>query len=290
MKWLKNLIIQGVGRLIPDRQWVQIMYLFHFHKRLNLDNPTTFNEKLQWLKLYYHRPDHTKMVDKYEMKEYVAEKLGRDAVVPVLGVWNKADDIDFDSLPDKFVLKVTHDSGGVVICKDKTKLDIDATKKRLDQALENNYYIQYREWPYKNVQPRIIAEKLLEDVSGDQIKDYKIFCFSGQPYCIQVDFDRFTGHKKNLYDTDWKLLSFSFNYPAHPEIEIEKPDTLEKMLQMARALSDGEPYVRIDFYTVNGKAYVGEITFFPASGFGKFVPEHYDKDLGDMIVLPQKLQ
>ncbi len=289
MKQLKIAFIQIIGRLIPDKQWIQIMYFVHLHKRLDLKNPQTFNEKLQWLKLYYRRPDHTRMVDKYEMKKYVAEKLGEESVVPVLGVWNKAEDIDFNALPDKFVLKVTHDSGGVVICKDKTKLNIEATRKTMKQALKNNYYIQYREWPYKNVIPRIIAEELLEDASGDQIRDYKIFCFSGQPYCIQVDFDRFNGHKKNLYDTDWELLDFSFNYPAHPEIMIERPESLEKMLQMAEILSAGEPYVRIDFYTVNGKTFVGEITFFPASGFGKFVPEHYDKDFGDMIILPNKI-
>ncbi len=288
MKWIKHFIIQYVGCIIPDKIWIEIMYIIHLHKIPNLKNPSTFNEKLQWLKLYYHKPEHTKLVDKYEMKKYVSDIAGNDLVVPVIGIWENVDDINFDVLPQQFVLKVTHDSGGVIICKDKTQLDRDKTKKILRGLLHTNYFKQYREWPYKNVKPRVFAEKYIEDCTGSQLRDYKVFCFNGIPYCIQVDFDRFTDHKKNLYDVNWSLLDFSFNYPAHPEIKIEKPQLLNKMLDIANKLSHGEPYVRIDFYIANDALYVGEITFFPASGFGKFIPEEYDKILGDKISLPQK--
>lgn len=288
MKWIKHFIIQYVGCIIPDKIWIEIMYIIHLHKLPNLKNPSTFNEKLQWLKLYYHKPEHTKLVDKYEMKKYVSDIAGNDLVVPVIGIWENVDDIDFDVLPQQFVLKVTHDSGGVIICKDKTQLDRDKTRQILRGLLHTNYFKQYREWPYKNVKPRVFAEKYIEDYTGSQLRDYKVFCFNGIPYCIQVDFDRFTDHKKNLYDVNWNLLDFSFNYPAHPEIKIEKPQSLNKMLDIAIKLSNGEPYVRIDFYIANDALYVGEITFFPASGFGKFIPEEYDKILGDKISLPQK--
>lgn len=286
---LREFMVQKVFRYVPDKLWVQYKYYSHFRKPLNLKDPKTFNEKLQWLKLYYQKSSHTQMADKYGMKAYVSEKVGSEYVIPLLGVWDRVEDIDFDVLPEQFVLKTTHDCAGLVICTDKSKLDVDKAKQKLQKALKNNYYVCYREWPYKNVKPRIIAEKYMVDESGTQLKDYKIFCFDGEPYCVQVDFDRFHGHKKNLYSLDWELQEFSFNYPAHPEIEIARPDTLEKMLEIAKVLSVGEPYVRIDFYSVDHKPYVGEITFFPASGYGKFVPEKYDRIFGDLIKLPEKI-
>ena len=286
---LRDFFVLKVGKLIPDKLWIQLKYYTHFHKRLDLESPKTFNEKLQWLKLYYQISEHTRMVDKYEMKQYVNEQLGEGHVIPTLGIWNSVEEIDFDSLPQQFVLKTTHDCGGLVICEDKSRLDIEKAKQKLDKSLHTDYYIQYREWPYKNVKPRIIAEAFMQDESNTQLKDYKIFNFNGVPYCIQVDFDRFIDHKKNLYSTEWKLLDFSFNYPSHPEIVIEKPENLEEMLAFAKVLSKGEPYVRTDFYSVNGKTYVGEITFFPASGYGKFIPDRVDREFGDLIILPEKI-
>ncbi len=286
---LRVFLVQKVFRHVPDKLWVQFKYFCHFRKPVNLKDPKTFNEKLQWLKLYYQDPAHTRMVDKYGMKGYVTERIGAQYVIPLLGVWDKVEDIDFDSLPSQFVLKTTHDCAGLVICTDKEKLDVEQAKATLQKALQNDYFVRYREWPYKNVKPRIIAEEYMVDESGTQLKDYKIHCFNGKPYCIQVDFDRFHGHKKNLYSLNWELLEFSFNYPAHPEIEIQRPDTLEQMLLLAAELSKGEPYVRIDFYSVEHKPYVGEITFFPASGYGKFVPEKYDRIFGDQIKLPVKI-
>lgn len=284
----RDFVVYKVGKLIPDRLWIEFKFYLRFKKRCNLKHPQTFNEKLQWLKLYDQRNEHTTMVDKYAMKEYVTKVVGPGHVVPVLGVWDKVEDIDFDALPDRFVLKVTHDCGGLVICKDKKHLDIQAAREKLAAALKADYYIRYREWPYKNVGPRIFAEEYMEDESGVELKDYKVFNFNGVPYCIQVDFDRFVGHKKNIYTTDWTYMELAYNFPTYPECQIPKPQGLDKMLQIAAALSQNESFVRTDFYVVNGQVYVGEITFFPVSGYGKFTPEAYDLQFGNLIQLPQE--
>lgn len=284
----RNLFVFGIGRLIPDRLWIELKYFLRFKKRCNLKSPKTFNEKLQWLKLYDQRNEHTVMVDKYAMKEYVTQKVGPGHVIPVLGVWDRIEDINFDLLPERFVLKTTHDCGGLVICKDKKALDIDAARKKLAKALKTDYFIRYREWPYKNVKPRILAEEYLEDESGVELKDYKVFNFNGVPFCVQVDFDRFVEHKKNIYSTDWEYMKLAYNYPTFPDHQIPKPDTLKKMLDIATILSENESFVRTDFYTVNGKVYVGEITFFPVSGYGKFTPEEYDLQFGDRLHLPKE--
>jgi len=281
-------LFRGVSHLLPDKVYIKLKYRSRLKKKLNLKNPQTFNEKLQWLKLYDRNPEYIKLVDKYEVKKYIEEKLGKEYIIPTLGVWDKFEDIDFDKLPNQFVLKCTHDSGGLVICDDKSKLDLDEAKKKINQSLKTNYFWLGREWPYKSVKPRIIAEKFMVDESGYELKDYKFFCFNGEPKIIQVDFDRYTEHKKNLYTTDWKLCEFSFNYPAHPEIEIKKPEKLEKMIELAKVLAEGKPYVRIDFYSISGEIFFGEITFFPASGMGRFEPDKYDYELGQMIKLPIK--
>ncbi len=293
MKWLKGIkstlavmLVQKVFRYVPDKIWLQFKYFCAFSHFCDFRNPKTFNEKLQWLKLNNRDPKHTEYVDKYLMKRYITEKFGDGYVIPLLGVWDSVDKIDFDILPEQFVLKTTHDCAGLVICKDKSNLDVEMAKRTLTRAMKSDYYVRYREWPYKNVVPRIIAEAYMVDESGVELKDYKVFCFNGEPYCIQVDFDRFVSHKKNLYSTEWQLLDFSFNYPAHPEIVIDRPTNLDEMLRMARQIAKDEPFVRVDFYSIHGRTYVGEITFFPASGYGKFMPEKYDRILGDMIHLP----
>lgn len=281
-------VIKKMTHILPDSVYLRLEYFRRFGRFLNLKDPKTFNEKLQWLKLYDQKPEYCAMVDKFDAKQYIADIVGPQYVIPTIGLWDRFEDIDFDSLPNQFVLKCTHDSGGVVICTDKAKLDMEEARKLIGRSMKTNYYWNSREWPYKNLKPRIIAEQYMVDESGTQLKDYKIHCFDGKPYCIQVDFDRFSDHKKNLYSPDWQLQEFSFNYPAHPEIEIPKPDTLEQMLSLAQVLSKGMPYLRVDFYSVNGKPYVGELTFFPASGFGKFIPHKYDRIFGDQIKLPAK--
>ena len=283
-----SLLLDHLGRFISDESFVKCKYFLYFHKILDLNNPQTYNQKLQWLKLYDRHDEYTQMVDKYEAKNCAASIIGDEYIIPTLGVYNSFDEINFDELPNQFVLKCTHDSGGVAICRDKTTFDYKAARKLLSRNLKRNKYWSSREYPYKDVKPRIIAEEYMEDESGYELKDYKFFFFGGEPRLIQLDFDRFSGHKKNLYTIQWELLPFSFNYSCHPECIFPKPNGLEKMVDIARKLSKGIPFIRVDLYNIKGKIYFGEITFFPASGMGKFQPEEWDYKLGEMINLPKR--
>ena len=271
---------------IPDQMFLKFAYKTLVGRKLNLNNPETFNEKLQWLKLYDRKPIYTTMVDKYAVKDYVASIIGEQYIIPTLGVWDNFDDIDFDALPNQFVLKCTHDSGGLVICKDKSNLDRIATKKKIEKCLKRNFYWSGREWPYKNVKPRIIAEKYMEDESGYELKDYKVFNFDGEPKMIQVDYDRFIGHMRNLYTPDWEYIEASIEYPTNPNHVIEKPETLEKMLELARTLSKGIPHARTDFYSIDDKLYFGEITLYHGSGYEKLTPKAFEDQISSWLKLP----
>ncbi len=252
---------------------------------LNLETPQTFNEKLQWLKLYNHDPLYTTMVDKYAVKQYVAEKIGKEYVIPTLGVWNRFDDIDFNKLPNQFVLKCTHDSGGLVICKDKSKLNVKKASQIINKSLSRNFYYAGFEWPYKNVKPRIIAEQFMEDETGE-LKDYKVFNFNGEPRIIEVDYNRFKGHLRNLYNTEWERIDAIIEYPTDPSRNISKPEVLNHLLELSRKLSLGIPFLRTDFYIVDNKVFFGELTFFHGCGFENIQPKSFDKQMGDWIVLP----
>ncbi len=284
-------ILRNVSHLLSDKQYLKLKYYQRMKKKLNLNNPVTFTEKLQWLKLFDRRPEYTIMVDKYEVKKYVSSVLGEEYIVPTLGVWTSFDKIDFPKLPDQFVLKCTHDSGGVVICKDKYKLDMEIVRKKMTSRVSKNYFWYGREWPYKNVTPRILAEKYMANKSGDELKDYKIFCFNGEPRIVLVCTDRFTdeGLRENFYDLKWNLLNIQ--RPKHPNTaySISKPESLDAMLSLARTLSKNIPFVRVDFYDINGRIYFGEMTFFPASGLEGFIPEEWDYKLGEWIKLPNKI-
>lgn len=275
--------------LFSDKQYLQMMYWLHLGRKLNLKNPKTFNEKLQWLKLYNHKPEYTIMVDKEKAKEYVAKLIGEEHIIPTLGVWDDPDDIDFDALPDQFVLKCNHNSGtGMCICRDKSKLDIEKVKAELRKGLKENYFMRWREWPYKNVPRKILAEKFMVDESGTELKDYKIFCFNGEPRYCQVISDRNTDEKIDFYDMHWKRLVglVGLNDKVHnSEYAIPCPESFENMKQMASLLAKSIPFSRIDFYEINHQAYFGEITFFPATGFGNFNPREWNVKMGDMITL-----
>lgn len=275
--------------LFSDKQYLQMMYWLHLGRKLNLKNPKTFNEKLQWLKLYNHKPEYTIMVDKVKAKEYVAKLIGEEHIIPTLGVWDDPDDIDFDALPDQFVLKCNHNSGtGMCICRDKSKLDIEKVKAELRKGLKENYFMRWREWPYKNVPRKILAEKFMVDESGTELKDYKIFCFNGEPRYCQVISDRNTDEKIDFYDMHWKRLVglVGLNDKVHnSEYAIPCPESFENMKQMASLLAKSIPFSRIDFYEINHQAYFGEITFFPATGFGNFNPREWNVKIGDMITL-----
>ena len=275
-----------IKKIIPDKLYLKFIYKIKIGKSLNLKNPKTFNEKLQWLKLYDRNPLYTKLVDKYEVKDYVANIIGKEHVIPTIGVYDSFDDINFEKLPKQFVIKCTHDSGGLVIVKDKNKLDIEKAKKKINKSLKKNYYYCGREWPYKNVKPRIIIEKYMEDNKTKELRDYKFFCFDGKMKFFKIDFNRLTYHQANYYNKNGILLKFGEKVcPPDYEKKLEMPINLKRMIKLAETLSENIPFLRVDFYEINGGVYFGELTFFPASGFGKFVPSNWDEKIGDYIII-----
>lgn len=286
---LSILAYKGFFNWTSDEFYLKYRYRIEMNKKLNLENPKTFSEKLQWLKLYDRNPLYTTLVDKYAVKEYIAKKIGEEYIIPTLGVWDKFDDIDFDKLPNQFVLKCTHDCGGIVICKDKSKMDIKSAKKKINKHLKNNFYYSGREWPYKNVKPRIIAEKYVEDESGYELKDYKFFCFHGEPKILFIATDRGTDTKFDFYNTEFEHLGITNGHPNATK-EIRKPKNYEKMLEVVSELSKNIPHVRVDLYNNNGQILFGEMTFYHWSGFVPFEPEEWDKIMGDWLVLPEKKQ
>ncbi len=286
------MLLERLAPLIPDTPYLKMQYRLLVGRKLNLKSPVTFSEKLQWLKLHNRKSEYTLMVDKVKVKEYVAEKLGQDCIIPTLGVWDNPDEIDFNALPSKFVLKCNHNSGtGMCICKDKSTLNIPKVKAALRKGLKENYFLHGREWPYKNVHRKIIAEQFMTDNDQKELRDYKFFCFDGKPYLCQVISDRSSDEKIDFYDMEWKrligligLINPSSSICNSKEA-IPCPRSFSDMKRMASILSSGIPFVRIDFYDINGKAYFGEITFFAASGFGFFHPDEWNEKLGRMIDL-----
>lgn len=270
---------------IDDKTYLRILYFIYLGKWLHLNSPRTFNEKLQWLKLYDHRPEYTRMVDKVTAKEYVAEIIGEEYIIPTLGVWSNFDNIDFKTLPNQFVLKCTHDSGGLMVCKDKEEINITSTKAKINKSLSKNYFYGTREYPYRNVPPRILAEKYIESESHE-LQDYKFMCFNGKVRCSFVCSERFSknGLKVTFFDRTWNRLPFLRKYP-NSKVIIPKPCNYDKMVELAEIIAGKimNPFVRIDFYDVNGKIYFGEITFYPGSGLEAFYPAEWDRILGDWI-------
>ena len=282
-----NILVGKFSPFFADRTYIKLRYRLRVGRWLNLKNPKTFNEKLQWLKLYNRNPDYTIMADKVKVKDWVAARIGQEYIIPTLGVWDNPDDIDFESLPNQFVLKCNHNSGkGMYICKDKSSMNISAIKKELSKGLRENYFLHGREWPYKNIPKRILAEAFMKEDDGSDLKDYKVFCFNGKPEIIQVDYDRFVNHKRNIYDTSWNYLNLEIEYPTDPNVIIRKPAKLDKLLYFCSVLSKGVPHLRVDFYSIGGKLYFGELTFFHGSGLEHFNPEEWNAKLGNLITLP----
>lgn len=268
-----------------DKTYIKWNYFFGMGKFPNLNNPQSYNEKLQWLKLYDRRPEYTRMVDKFEAKEYVKEILGEEYIIPTLGVWDRFEDIDFDKLPNQFVLKCTHDSGGLVICKDKKSLDIIKVRKKICKSLNRNFYWSHREYPYKNIKPRIIAEQYMVDESGTELKDYKFFCFNGKCKMLFIATDRQHDVKFDFYDTEFNHLPFIQGHPLATK-EIKKPRGFNEMIHLSEVLSKDIPHVRVDFYDIHGKIYFGELTFFHFSGNVPFKPKEWDYKIGKWLKLP----
>lgn len=255
---------------------------------LNLDNPNTFNEKLQWLKLYYRNPLMTRCADKVAVRDYVAEKIGTKYLIPCLGIWDNPDDIDFEKLPDKFVLKVNWGSGQNIIVKDKSKLDVISIRRQLSQWMQpdNNLYFRFFEWGYKNIKPKIIAEKYIEQMDG-KLLDYKFFCFNGVPKYCQIDIDRYVNHTRCFYNMEYDKQEFTVGYPIY-QGNIEKPDRFAEMSEIARILSENFPHVRVDLFAINNNIYFGEMTFFHGAGYERFQPFEWDKSFGDLLILPDQ--
>ena len=256
-------------RIMSDRYFIKVLWKDSMGYKLDLSNPRTFNEKLQWLKLNARNPLYSTLVDKYAVKQWVADKIGEQYVVPNLAVYDNVDQIDLDSLPDRFVLKCNHDCGSIVICKDKSSFDLEAAKKKLDSALKENYYWNSREWPYKNVKPRIIAEPYLEDESGE-LRDYKVYAFNGKCDYLMLCFDRSKGETKFIYfDRNWNIQKELSNHGRiyGDTIKVERPYNLDLIFEYAERLSTGFPFVRVDFYEVNRQLFLGEMTFYPSAGF-----------------------
>lgn len=291
-------IVINFFRWLPDAAYLKLLYRFKMRRRLDLKNPKTFTEKLQWLKLYNRKSEYTTKVDKYAVKEYVANIIGEEYIIPTLGVWNKVEDIDWESLPQQFVLKTTHGGGGggVVICKDKATFDKEKAIAKLNQSLKSDIYRTLREWPYKNVPKRIIAEKFMapeKSLGSKDLPDYKFFCFNGEPKYCQVIRDRHTKETIDFYDIDWNHQEFvGLNPVAHSGLTpiahngltpVVRPDNLDEMKDICRKLSKSEPFVRVDLYVIDGKNYFGELTFYPASGMGVFTPREWNAKLGDLL-------
>lgn len=272
---------------LSDQSFLKLRYFCIFNRRLNLENPQNFNEKLQYLKLYDRTSEYVKLVDKYEVKKVISSIIGEEYVIPTLGVWESFDQIDFDTLPEQFVLKCTHDSGGNVICKDKKNFDIEKAKRKIEKCLARNFFYSTREWPYKNVPPRIIAEKYLEDSNTRELADYKVHNFNGEPKIILVCRDRYekTGITEDFFSLHWEHLDIRRPGASFSKNPIDKPEKLEEMLKVSRILSKNIPFLRTDFYIVDHQLYVGELTFFPASGLCRFYPEKWDAIFGEWLEL-----
>jgi len=273
---------------MPDSLYLKLLYRATTGKKCNLKNPVTYNEKLQWLKIHDRKPEYSDMVDKYEVRKIIEKTVGGEYLIPCYGVYQAFDEIDLDKLPEQFVLKCTHDSGSVIICKDKAKFDIADAKQSLDAAMKRNYYSTYREWPYKYVKPRIIAEKYMVDESGDDLKDYKVMCFNGVAKVIEVHENRFTEgkeHTQTFYDRNWKNLHIVQEGLSYVKEERIPPLQLDKILELSEKLAKDMYHARVDWYIINDKIYFGEITFFDGSGFEIFPNPEDDMYLGSLLEL-----
>lgn len=288
MKKFELLLIKLARKNIikmSDQKFLDLCFDYYLGKKINWKNPQTYNEKLQWLKIYDRQDSYTKMVDKYEAKEYVKNIIGEEYIIPTIGIYDKFENIDFEKLPQQFVMKCTHDSGGLVICKDKSKLNLKEAKRKINQCLKVNYFNCWKEWPYKNVKPRIIIEKYMTNDDSDGINDYKFFCFNGKVKLLFIATDRVNENEEtkfDFYDENFNHLPIKNGHP-NALIPPSKPLNFEKMKELAEILSKDIPHLRVDFYEINGKIYFGELTFSHWAGMVPFEPEEYDLILGNWI-------
>lgn len=282
---------KGFYRFLSDEQLIKKIYYICTGTNINLSEPKSFNEKLQWLKLYDRKPVYSTMVDKHEAKKYVAERIGEEYIIPTLGVWERFDDIDFTKLPNQFVLKCTHDSGGLVIVRDKNNLDLKKSKKKIEKSLKRNYYVQGREWPYKDVKPRILAEQYMENENSQCLRDYKFYCFEGEPKFLYISegLENHATAKISFLTCDWQFAPYQRSDYKPFESLPPKPEKFNEMLFAANKLSEGHPFLRVDLYEIDGHIYFSELTFYPCGGFMPFRNPEHDIEIGEMLHLPKDI-
>jgi len=283
LRAIRHFIAKSILVFIPDVIYIRFLYFFKTREILRLSNPKNYNQWLQWLKLNDRNEVYTELVDKYLVRNHIENSIGKQYLIPLIGVYANFDDIDFESLPEKFVLKCTHGSGMNFICTSKKTVDIKRLRSTVSSWMKLNYYTLGREWVYKNCEPRIIIEQYMEDESEQELKDYKIYCFNGEPEFIQLDFARFSNHKRNLYDLDWNLLDQKIDHKNDKDVYIQQPDNFKEMLKIARTLSEGMFHCRVDLYSIYDKIYFGELTFYSEAGYGKFSSDEFNVYLGDKI-------
>lgn len=285
----KNILIKILYKISPfikDEQYLKVLFFLKLGYKLDIKNPKTYNQKLQWLKLYYRNPITTQMVDKFLVKDFAKEIIGEKYLVQSYGIWNSFDEIDFNVLPKSFVLKTTHDQGGVIIVRDKNKLDKEYAKNKLSKHLNRQHYFLSREWPYKNVKPRIMAEALLIDNEVDDLYDYKFYCFDGEPKIMYIAHGRHTDTcYLDFYDMEFNKLNISRPHYPQSNIKFQIPKNWELMKELSKKISKNFPHLRVDFYNINGTIYLGELTFFQGGGLMKFEPQEWDFKLGELINL-----
>ena len=283
---IKTVAYKILNSLISDSLYTRLKFRKNLHRWPDLKNPRTFNEKLCWLKLHRREPEMSVMVDKAQAKDYVRDILGEEYIIPTFGLWERAEDIDFGLLPDRFVMKGTHDSGRVIVCTDKNQLDFDRARQEMQQSLDRDFYAITREWPYKNVPHRIIAEQFIRQSDGG-LTDYKFFCFNGHVDCVMVCIDRHLGKPRfYFFDRNWNFLRLNKRGVAAPEgFTLPRPEGMERMFEIASILSKGQPFVRVDLYNVDGKIYFGELTFYPDGGVDPNILPSTDQRWGDLLDL-----
>lgn len=272
---------------MSDKFYVKVQWWMIMGYELDLHNPRTFNEKLQWLKLYDRNPLYTELVDKYRVKDWVAAKIGSEYVIPTLKMYKTPEEIDLNELPEQFVLKCNHDSGSVIICKNKALFDLTAAKQKLSKCINHNFYKDAREWAYKNVKPVLFAEKFMYEEGGENLMDYKFFCFNGMPRVMYMSRDHAEHCTTDFFDMEFNRLPIRMQAP-NSDVPPQKPKQFEELKRLASILSEGIPQVRVDFYVVDGKIYFGEMTFYHCAGLAEVKPSEWNSKLGDMICLPQK--
>ena len=281
-------ILMHFGSWIPDKYYLKLIYRLKMGRKLDLEHPKRYTEKLQWLKLYDRKDEYTTIVDKYAVKEYITNLIGNEYIIPTIGVWDKPESINWDLMPNQFVLKTTNGGGGtgVIICRDKSNFDFTTAVSKLKNSMKINLYHTTREWPYKNVIPRIIAEKYLEDDSGE-LRDYKFYCFNGVPKVMLLASERFSAHNFNYYDMDFHQLPINSAVGGKSSIEFKRPDCFEEMKKISRSLCQNFAHVRVDLYYSNNKIYFGELTLFDSSGYDNFNSDEEDLRWGSWLNLPK---